>query len=359
MLEPTLAPPQSKPHVSVARMKDHWYVVGRSRQVKPGGILPVTLLGIPLVLFRTREGALGALLDRCPHRNIPLSEGRVIGDRVQCAYHGWQFGTGGQCLHIPGLLSDHQARGRDAVRFPVREQQSYIWIFASSELEPVGPPYEIPALDDARYTHSHRWTEAEGTLHATIENALDVPHTAFLHKGLFRGGAPHEIEVIVRRWADRVEAQYVGEPRPSGLVARLLAPSGGEVTHFDRFILPSIAQVDYSLGEDTRILVTTLCTPVSDFHTVLHAVVSFRMGRLPGWLVKPVLEPIARKIFAQDARILKLQSDTIRRFGGEQFASTEIDVLGQEIWRLMRAAERGDTRADDSPPVEKRLRMTA
>ena len=87
---------------------------------------------------------------------------------------------------------------------------------------------------------------ANGSIHAVAENALDVPHTAYLHGGLFRtsSGKPREIEVVVSRYADRVEAEYIGESRPSGLTGRLLAPGGGIVTHVDRFILPSITQVD-------------------------------------------------------------------------------------------------------------------
>ena len=73
----------------------------------------------------------------------------------------------------------------------------------------------------------------------------------------------------MRRTARSVEAEYVGEPRPSGLVGRILAPGGGLVRHWDRFFLPSVAQVEYRLGDVTHFLITALCTPVSDFHTRL------------------------------------------------------------------------------------------
>ena len=49
------------------------------------------------------------------------------------------------------------------------------------------------------------------------------------------------------------------------------------------------------------------------------------------------------------------QTETIKKFGGEQFASTEIDVMGRHIWRLMKAAERGDApKADDG---EERIKL--
>jgi hypothetical protein len=163
-----------------------------------------------------------------------------------------------------------------------------------------------------------REVETEATLHATLENALDVPHTAYLHRGLFRGGKRHEISATVRRSGDRVEAQYDGEPRPSGIAGRVLSPGGGTVEHWDRFILPSIAQVEYRLGTDVHFLVTSLCTPVSDFRTRMFAVVEFKT-RFPALAVQRLLEPFALRIFGQDAEILRAQADNIRRFGGEQF----------------------------------------
>ncbi len=60
--------------------------------------------------------------------------------------------------------------------------------------------------------------------------------------------------------------------------------------------------------------------------------------------VAPVLAPIARRILRQDAWMLALQSDTVARFGGERFATTDADVLGPQIARLLRHA------ALDGPP---------
>jgi hypothetical protein len=129
------------------------------------------------------------------------------------------------------------------------------------------------------------------------------------------------------------------------------------VQHWDRFILPSITQVEYRL-EDNHLLVTSALTPVTPTETRLHSAVTFSL-RVPHALIKALLPPLAGLIFAQDARILRRQAETIERFGGEQFASTEIDVLGQGILRLLRRAERGEPGTDpsDEPPPERRLRM--
>lgn len=341
--------------VSVARVLAGWYVVARSSELTDAP-LAVTLWDIPMVLFRAEGGRPAALLDRCPHRNVPLSLGRVVEGQLQCGYHGWRFGADGACRFVPSRVRDDaDARARKAPGFPTREQDGFIWVYPTPDVTPEVEPYRFALLGAPGYDHVTSLVTAESTLHAATENALDVPHTAFLHKGLFRGDSRGvTITAVVRRGRDRVEAEYLGEPRPPGVVARLLSPSGGTVTHFDRFLLPSIAEVEYRLGAENHLLVATAMTPVSDFVTRLWAVVSFKL-RVPHALVKQALTPLAMKIFQQDSVMLRAQTETVRRFGGEQFASTEIDVLGRHIWRLLRAAERGERL--DGDPVEERVEL--
>jgi phenylpropionate dioxygenase-like ring-hydroxylating dioxygenase large terminal subunit len=343
MLHEKLTPPETKPHVSVARLRRFWYVACQSAELgrKP---LARTVVGVPLVLFRDAGGKPAALLDRCPHRNVPLSLGRVVaGGRLECAYHGWQFEAGGRCALVPGMLVS-DGRERRAPAAAVREQGGLVWVYAELDEAPTTEPFALPAVGPD-YAHVVREVETDATLHATIENALDVPHTAYLHRGLFRGGKRNEISATVRRSADGVEVQYDGEPRPSGVAGRVLSPGGGTVEHWDRFILPSIAQVEYRLGKDVHFLVTSLCTPVTDFRTRMFAVVEFKT-RFPARAVKRLLEPFALRIFGQDARILRAQAENIRRFGGEQYMSTDLDFLGPHVWRLLKQAEQGEPGGD-------------
>jgi phenylpropionate dioxygenase-like ring-hydroxylating dioxygenase large terminal subunit len=356
--------PRPAGRTSAVDLPNEWYVACLASEL--GGRRPLarTVHGIPLAVFRDGDGRVGAVVDRCPHRNVPLSLGRLRDGLLQCAYHGWRFDGTGACRAIPGLCSeDADRRGRAAESLPVVEQDGFAWVFPGSDDPPAGgPPFRFPCIDDPAYDTVRRSLVSAGTVHAVAENALDVPHTAFLHGGLFRGAGrePVEIEVVVRSSATLVEAEYIGEPRPPGLAGRLLAPGGGVVQHWDRFLLPSIAQVEYRL-EDNHLLVTSALTPVSPTETRLHSAVTFSL-RVPHALIKALLPPVAALIFSQDARILRRQADTIDRFGGEQFASTEIDVLGQGILRLLRRAQRGEPGTDDpdgpdAPPAERRLRM--
>jgi hypothetical protein len=96
-------------------------------------------------------------------------------------------------------------------------------------------------------------------------------------------------------------------------------------------------------------------TPVDDFTTHVWAVISLRL-RIPSRLVVPLVTPLATRILRQDRAVLGLQTETIRRFGGERLASTEIDVLGPQIWHLMTVASRREF-ADAGLQHEHRVRM--
>lgn len=351
-------PPGATPGAATrpsVKLADQWFVACRSRVLRDRP-LGVTVQGVPLVVFRGAHGRAGVLEDRCPHRNAPLRAGRVLGGDLECAYHGWRFDVGGACVAVPGLVAPPEALAARATAFPCLEQDGYVWTCATGGAEPSRSPPRFPHLGEAGWSSVRREYEVRSTLRRALENVLDVPHTAFLHRGLFRTGTGTEIEVRIRRFGDRCEAEFLGEPRPEGLAARLLAPGGGVVSHLDRFLLPSIAQVEYGFGE-SRLLATTAMTPVDEERTRLFSVVTYRLPRAR-WLVRPLVTPVAALIFRQDARILRLQTENVARFGGERFASTEIDVLGPHIERLLRRAERGEApEPGDAPEHEHAVRL--
>ena len=357
---------------SVVRLPRAWFVACSSKALRKKPIAR-TIQGTPLVLFRGEGGEPGALLDRCAHRNVPLSLGTCVeGGQIQCSYHGWRFDAAGACRLVPGRVVEDEGpgagdRSRRVPSHACVEQDGFVWVLSTPDVAPPGPPPRFPLLDDPRYGVIRRSFRIEGPMHAAIENALDVPHTAFLHRGMHRSGkTPHDIDVTVRRFADRAEAEFVGEPRPEGLAGKLLAPGGGIVTHFDRFLLPSLAQVEYRIGDAAHVILTAAHTPVTDQVTDVHAIGVFRL-RIPHWLVRLFGVPVAKKILAQDQHVLRAQAEAVRRFGGEDFASTELDVLGRDIWRLLERAARGEWTGDfggaggrapaEVPEAERKLRI--
>ena len=330
-----------------------WYVIAASRDVdaKPRSHL---LGGLPLATFRDDTGQPAALLDRCAHRNAPLSLGTVVGRNIQCAYHGWQFDRLGECHEVPGLCGEARHANRRVRAHSCRDSQGWLWVYSEPDVEPESTPYEIPYADHGSYFTFRERIEMPGPLDAVAENALDVPHTAFVHAGLFRKNKNRKpIDVIVRTSADRVEAEFVGEERPKGLVGRLLSPQGGKVSHWDRFILPCIAQVEYRLSDRAHIVTTAALTPRTPVVTDLFATVAVK-GPVPRAILRTIVMPAAMHIIRQDAEIVQRQTEQVGRFGGEAFVSTEIDVLGLRIKKLLREAASGRPRQGEE---ERRVKM--
>ncbi|GAA1236087.1 aromatic ring-hydroxylating dioxygenase subunit alpha [Prauserella halophila] len=160
--------------------RNAWYVAARSAEVQTGRLLPRFLLGDPVVMYRAEDDIPVAMVDRCVHRQMPLSLGRLKGNQIECGYHGLTFASDGNCVRIPG-----STRIADKVRvqtFPLVEGNGLIWIWMGDP--DTVDPGQIP---DHHWYTADGWTTAGGTLHMNAraqllnENLLDLSHLTFLH----------------------------------------------------------------------------------------------------------------------------------------------------------------------------------
>ena len=79
-----------------------WVVVAKSAELNiPRPVIPVTLRGQRLVLFRDDDGELGLIGRNCPHRGADLCFGRLEDNGLRCPFHGWHFDRSGQCVEQP------------------------------------------------------------------------------------------------------------------------------------------------------------------------------------------------------------------------------------------------------------------
>ncbi len=71
--------------------------------------------GADVAVFRTSDDRVFALLDRCPHKGGPLSQGIVYGDRVACPLHNWSIALGDGSAVAPdvGQTSTFSVQRRD------------------------------------------------------------------------------------------------------------------------------------------------------------------------------------------------------------------------------------------------------
>jgi nitrite reductase/ring-hydroxylating ferredoxin subunit len=125
-----------------------WTPVARTSDLKSGKPLPANYRGTRLVLWRKRDGSIGALRDACGHRGIPLSKGEVIDDTIRCGYHHYCFDAQGKCVKTPGMLRLDEAYRASCKVLPfyVKEAWGLLWISGESEKE---HPFPMPDEDVA------------------------------------------------------------------------------------------------------------------------------------------------------------------------------------------------------------------
>ncbi|CAN0121280.1 unnamed protein product [Chrysoparadoxa australica] len=165
-------------------LRRYWQPAALSDELAgPRPVVPVTLLGEQLVLFRDNDGALGLIGRHCPHRGADLCYGRREDNGLRCPFHGWHFDRTGQCVEQPG--EPEGSRMHEQIRtaaYPVVEKNGIIFAY----LGPGDPP-PFPNFDCFRAPGTHvfafkglwecNWLQA-------MEVGIDPAHASFLHRFL-------------------------------------------------------------------------------------------------------------------------------------------------------------------------------
>jgi vanillate O-demethylase monooxygenase subunit len=167
-------------------VRQSWYVAAWADEIAPGGKLGRTFLGEPVLLYRGESGSIAALEDRCCHRGLPLSHGRVRGEQIQCGYHGLTFDARGACVNVPGQERiPPAARVR---RYEVVEQDHLIWIWMGDEdhadpsVIPRHPWHEDPGWE---YVKDRYPIAANYQL--ITDNLMDLTHVGYVHARTIAG----------------------------------------------------------------------------------------------------------------------------------------------------------------------------
>lgn len=79
-----------------------WVAVARKSEIPVLGARVVQGAAAgPIAIFRAADDAVFAVLDRCPHKGGPLSQGIVAGHAVTCPMHAWTIGLDDGCARTP------------------------------------------------------------------------------------------------------------------------------------------------------------------------------------------------------------------------------------------------------------------
>jgi vanillate O-demethylase monooxygenase subunit len=161
-------------------LRNAWYVAAWDHEVTRQAMLRRILLNEPVVFYRGEDGRPIALEDRCCHRHAPLSRGKLVGDAVQCPYHGFTYDPTGACISIPG-----QAKIPPTARvksYPVVERYHWLWIWMGDPA--LADPDKIEDfhwMDDPEWRARGERLDLKGNYVLLIENLLDLSHLSYIH----------------------------------------------------------------------------------------------------------------------------------------------------------------------------------
>ena len=323
---------------------EQWWPIAYIQDLDPQKPSRFTLLERDLVIWWDQSGERWRVFpDVCPHRLVPLSEGRINGEGLlECPYHGWSFDGDGQCQHIPQAEVSTRAEGRRSrcASLPTACGQGllFVWMGAPDGADISTLPL-VPALEENPDSWTVQDTFRDLPMDAVtlLENVLDVSHVPFTHHrtvGRRENAAPVRAQ-ITREGSDGFEAFWEEGPRKGKL--------GSQST---RFLAPQLMWHDLTAKGFGRILTVVYAVPIRRGECRLFARFPFQfqsalprllIGLRPRWL-----QHIGNhKVLEDDQVFLHWQERELEKAGGSAaaerafFLPTDADVYVAALHRWL------------------------
>jgi ferredoxin-NADP reductase/nitrite reductase/ring-hydroxylating ferredoxin subunit len=308
--------------------------------------LRVELAGRRYALFRDGTGKPAALADACPHRNAPLSSGKVEGGRLKCAYHGWNFDAEGRGRSP----AQPKLAGCNTLALQVVERYGYLWIAAKDV-----PLSRFPKFDVEGFEYAGAFsTFFKAPLHVALDNFSEDEHFPYIHS-FFGWGEDGwaEVEHEARLFDDRTEVHYEGPQRPSGWLPLLGVRKGDRfhndwVTRFDPVCAVFTFHWYDPKTKEERPFVSRAAifmVPETEKTTRFHSLLFLKLGnaflRASRPAVYRVAMNIARDEVGYDADFMPLVADTPESLAGMWLGKFDKALIRNR--RLLRTHYFGET----------------
>jgi len=231
-------------------LRNHWYVAAMAGELGPKP-LARTFLDEPVVLFRQPNGTPVALEDRCAHRRVPLSLGNIVGNNIQCIYHGLEFGADGHCAAIPGQ-ADIPAAARVRA-YPVVERHSWVWIWMGDPaLANPDTICDFHFFTDAKYGSRNTLFHVKANWQLIVDNLLDLTHLTYVHgRTIGNAATTMKAEVDVARREDGVTVTRWVIDAPPPPTYQLFGQFAGNVDRWQIIEHTAPAFVRLNIGSST------------------------------------------------------------------------------------------------------------
>lgn len=339
-------------------VRDQWYVVASTDEISD---IPLarTVCGEHIVLFRQTDGTIVALADRCPHRGYPLSLGAVVGDEIQCGYHGLRFDGCGTCTWAP--LQNNIPSRANVETYPLATTGPWIWVWIG---DPSAPDPDkltaLPWLDNPDWAEVHGMEPLAARYSLLIDNLLDLSHESFLHAGLI--GTPEvAVTPIETRVDEDADVVYVERHMESVECPPFYSDTTGLSTPIDRwqdieyhpvgcYILHSrvaaagvVPRPDGADPGAAHLTVLYAITPV-DEHNTMDFWALARDFAVGDSAIDEYLARMNREVILQDVRALDLLEQRLAAEDDPSEVSLKIDTGALAARRMItRLAEQAQT----------------
>ena len=167
---------------------------------KPGCVMPVNFLGMPLLVTRTKDNAIKVFENVCRHRGMILvDEAKRLNGPITCPYHAWSYDLDGHLHATPhiGGPDVHEHASVDKECLSLNEVRSHVWL----DIVFVNIDGMAPAFDEMHADVIARWAEFDKPLYHSgadssfsltlrsnwklaVENYCESYHLPFVHPGL-------------------------------------------------------------------------------------------------------------------------------------------------------------------------------
>ncbi len=322
------------------KFEDYWYIVAESSELTADVVLSRAVLGEWLAVVRGEDGKPVAFRDRCMHRAGRLSKGRMCKPgQLQCPYHGWTYDSTGELVAVPAEGDSFQKKSsRRLTVFRTCEQEGYVYVQLSDRDVAQKVPFAMPKYQAPGWKSVRLQNRFRNNVTNCVENFIDVPHTVFVHPGIFRTSRRQRVEATVRRTRGEVHVEYRGETDNLGWFKRFLNPRGGQIEHSDHFYAPNITSVYYKFSEGREFFITSQSIPCEHDQTLVYTDLSFNYGFWTRFAA-PFVRWQGQQVIDQDIVALNDQMDVIDKYG-DHFANTSADIIHVYVESIRKLLEK-------------------
>lgn len=197
-------------------IKNLWYAVLDSSELKKNKPIGVTRFSEKLVLWRDESDNINCIFDKCCHRGASLALGKVKHEHIECPFHGFQYDSSGKVTCIPANGKAKVVPGNYKVNFYIaREVYGFIWIWYGEPRENLP---EIKFFEELKEGFSYGGFSENWGVNYTraIENQLDVVHLPFVHSTTIGRGNKTLVNGPVVKWKDDLMTFYVKNQEDDG-----------------------------------------------------------------------------------------------------------------------------------------------